>query len=359
MKWANGFDSNKLQTSGQSKKVIDFQTFLDTNPNEWKYDQEYQTDVSFQGLGNPVTHNACVDCGTKKPNEDFLCYKCNQKSKITSHYFPILQLGTPSCKKVFNGNNLVGEQIFNMPANDFGEKVFQQLNFVDAFVQEKCIGRWHRIIFLDRKNPRSKESIYCVSHFEFLSNEEAAKNTLLSTPSATPVSSPIECDLQTQMDRLFGWHAKFPQSRHTTTSSINAFLRKHGGHFDVTMLLQKCANVELDIDIFQELISRILHVTNPNDHVDVLMAHRSNFPFPKLETFLDGMTGRCMNELIPTVAPPVTPSPQTPNTPAHPNSKISVIPFELPSDDNGKEKDTVIGLSKECKTVFNEACTIP
>ena len=38
-------------------------------------------DVSFQGLGNPDTHNACVDCGTKRPNENFLCYKCNQKSK--------------------------------------------------------------------------------------------------------------------------------------------------------------------------------------------------------------------------------------------------------------------------------------
>ena len=115
-KWAKGFDSKKLETIGQSKRVIDFRTFLDTNANEWEYDQEYQMDVSFQGLGNRVTHNACVDCGTKKPNEDFLCYKCNQKSKITSHYFPILQLGTPYCKKVFNGNNLVGEQIFNMPA---------------------------------------------------------------------------------------------------------------------------------------------------------------------------------------------------------------------------------------------------
>ena len=84
-KWAKGFDSKKLQTIGQSKRVIDFQTFLDTNPNEWKYDQEYQMDVSFQGLGNPVTHKACVDYGTKKLNEDFLSYKCNQKSKITSH----------------------------------------------------------------------------------------------------------------------------------------------------------------------------------------------------------------------------------------------------------------------------------
>ena len=94
-KWVKGFDSKKLETIGQSKRVIDFRTFLDTNPNEWKYDQEYLMDVSFQGLGNPVTHNACVDCGTKKPNEDFLFYKCNQKSKVTSHYFPILQLGTP------------------------------------------------------------------------------------------------------------------------------------------------------------------------------------------------------------------------------------------------------------------------
>ena len=51
--------------------------------------------------------------------------------------------------------------------------------------------------------------------------------------------------------------------RHTTTSSVNAFLRKHGGHFDVTMFLQKSANIELDINIFQDLISRILHVTNP------------------------------------------------------------------------------------------------
>ena len=135
-------------------------------------------DVSFQGLGNPVTHNACVDCGTKKPNEDFLCYKCNQKSKITSHYFPILQLGTPSCKKVFNGNNLVGEQIFNMPAKEFGEKVLQEPNFVDTFVQEDCIGRWCRIFFQHRKNPRSEESICRVSHFEFLSIEEAAKKHL-------------------------------------------------------------------------------------------------------------------------------------------------------------------------------------
>ena len=67
--WAKGFDSKKLQTIGQNKRVIDFRTFLDTNPNDWTYDQEYQMDVSFQGLGNPVTHNACVDCGTKKPNE--------------------------------------------------------------------------------------------------------------------------------------------------------------------------------------------------------------------------------------------------------------------------------------------------
>ena len=34
VKWAKGFDSNKLQTIGQSKKVIDFQKILDTNPNE-------------------------------------------------------------------------------------------------------------------------------------------------------------------------------------------------------------------------------------------------------------------------------------------------------------------------------------
>ena len=351
-KWAKGFDSKKLETIGQSKKVIDFRTSLDTNPNEWKYDQEYLMDVSFQGLGNPVIHNACVDCGTKKPNEDFLCYKCNQKSKITSHYYPILQLGTPSCKRVFNGNNLVGEQIFNMAANEFGEKVLQQPNFVDTFVQEDCIGRRCRIIFQHRKNPRTKESIYRASHFEFLSNEEAAKNTLLSTPSA-PLS-PIACDLQTQMDRLFGWHAKFPHSRHTTTSSINAFLRKHSGHFDVTMLLQKCANVELDIDIFEDLISRMLHVTNANDRVDVLMAHRSNFPFPELEAFLDGMTVRCMNDLIPTLAPPVAPSPQTPNTPGNPSSKISVIPFELPSDEDGKEEDSPQKRASEKKSTSTE-----
>ena len=190
-----------------------------------------------------------------------------------------------------------------------------------------------------------------VSHFEFLSNEEAAKNTLLSTPSA-PLC-PIACDLQTQMDRLFGWHAKFPHSRHTTTSSINAFLRKHGGHFDVTMLLQKCANVELNIHIFEDLISRMLHVTNTNDRVDVLMAHRSNFPFPELEAFLDGMTVACMNDLIPTLAPPVTPSPQTPNTPRNPSSEILVIPFELPSDEDGKEEDSPPKRASEKKSTSN------
>ena len=145
-----------------------------------------------------------------------------------------------------------------------------------------------------------------------------------------------------------------PKSRHTSTSSINAFLRKHGGHFDVTMLLQKCANVQLDIDIFQDLISRILHVTNPNDRVDVLMAHCSNFPFPELESFLDGMTVKCMNELIPTLAPPVTPSPQTPNTPANPSCKISVIPFELPSDEDGKEEDSPQKGASEKKSISTE-----
>ena len=117
-------------------------------------------------------------------------------------------------------------------------------------------------------------------------------------------------------------------------------MRKHGWHFHVTMLLQKSANVELDIDIFQNLISRILHVTNPRDRVDVLKAHHSSFPFPELELYLDGMTVRCMNELIPTLGPPITPSPQTPNPPAHPSFKISVISFELPSDDDGKDKDS-------------------
>ena len=243
-------------------------------------------------------------------------------------------------------------KFFNMAANEFGEKVLQQPNFVDTFVQEDCIARWCRIIFQHRKNPRTKESIYRVSHFEFLSNEEAAKNTLLSTPSA-PLS-PIACDLQTQMDRLFGWHAKFPHSRHTTTSSINAFLRKHSGHFDVPMLLQKCANVQLDIDIFENLISRVLHVTNTHDRVDVLMAHRSNFPFPELEAFLDGMTVRCMNDLIPTLAPPVTPSPQTPNTPGNPSSKISVIPFELPSDEDGKEEDSPQKRASKKKSTSTE-----
>ena len=165
-------------------------------------------------------------------------------------------------------------------------------------------------------------------------------------------SAPLH--VKTQMDRLFGWHAKFPHSRHTTTSSINAFLRKHGGHFDVTMLLQKCANVELDIDIFEDLISRMLHVTNTNDRVDVLMANRSNFPFPELEAFLDGMTVTCMNDLIPTLAPPVTPSPQTPNTPGNPSSKISVIPFELPSDEDGKEEDSPQKRASEKKSTSTE-----
>ena len=271
---------------------------------------------------------------------------------ITSHYLPILQLGTPSCKKVFNGNNFVGEQVFNMAANEFGEKVVQKPSFVATFVQEDCIGRWCRISFQNSKNPRTKESIYRVSHFEFLANEEAGKNTLLSTPSA-PLS-PIECDLQTQMDRLFGWHANFPPSRHRTTSSINAFLRKHGGHFDMTRLLQKCANVELDIDIFEDLISRMLHVTNTKDWVDVLMAHRSNFPFPELQAFLDGMTVRCMNDLIHTLAPPFTPSPQTPNTPENPSSKISVIPFKLPSDEDGKEEDSPQKRASEKKSTSTE-----
>ena len=118
--------------------------------------------------------------------------------------------------------------------------------------------------------------------------------------------------------------------------------------------MQKCANVELDIDIFEDLISRILHVTNPNDRVDVLMAHRSNFPFAEVEAFLDGMTVRCMNELIPTLAPPVTPSPQTPNTPANPSSKISVIPFEIASDEDGKEEDSPPKGASEKKRTSTE-----
>ena len=111
---------------------------------------------------------------------------------------------------------------------------------------------------------------------------------------------------------------------------------------------------ELDIDIFEDVISRTLHVTNPNDRVDVLMAHCSNFPFPELELFLDGTAVRCMNELIPTLAPPVTPSPQTPNTPANPSSKISVILFYLPSDDNGNEVDSPQKEVSEKKSTSTE-----
>ena len=84
------------------------------------------------------------------------------------------------------------------------------------------------------------------------------------------------------------------------------------------------------------------------------MAHRSNFPFPELEAFLDGMTVTCMNDLIPTLVPPVTPSPQTPNTPGNPSSKISVVPFELPSNEDGKEEDSPQKRASEKKSTSTE-----
>ena len=50
----------------------------------------------------------------------------------------------------------------------------------------------------------------------------------------------------------------------------------------------------------------------------------------------------------------VTPSPQTPNTPANPSSKISEIPFELPSDENGTEEDSPQKEASEKKSTSTE-----
>ena len=47
-KWEKTFDSKNFKTIGQEKEAIDFRSFLETNQDNWNY-QEYRMDLSFQG----------------------------------------------------------------------------------------------------------------------------------------------------------------------------------------------------------------------------------------------------------------------------------------------------------------------